>query len=143
MRVKPPSGPKGRWARFLVGQREVAGLTQKATFEAFRQDLGWATDSRASYGDLERGDRQPNPEEQAYFLKHYGFDELPDDEASAEEPTLARALIELTAELRASRLEREAVEIRLQALEAELRSLRAPRGDEGRQGRSAPLGSAR
>lgn len=131
MRVKPPSGPEGRWGRFLVAQRELAGLTQKATFELFREDLGWAPDSRASYGDLERGKRQPDADEQRYLLSHYGIDELPSDEPAtpAETPDLAAAIVALTEELRAMRQERETQEERFRALEAAVSHLMPPDGE--------------
>lgn len=142
MRVKPPSGPEGRWARFLVDQREKAGRTQIATFRLARPTFGWGPDSRAAYGDLERAQRQPSEDEQKYFLKLYGFEKLPPEESVTEELTIARALIELAAELRAARQERVDLGGRLRAVEAELKSLRAQRvgGAPGEQ--SAPLGSA-
>lgn len=54
------------------------------------------------------------------------------------DPSLAIALKELAAELRASREERESTLARLRAVEAELRSLRDPQGGAGSPERSVP-----
>lgn len=100
--------PKSRWGRFLVNQRESKGLTQTAVFSAVRADLGWGPTSRAAYGDLERGDREPTVNEQAYFLARYGLTALPSESEDEHAPDLAVAIRALTVELAAMRREREA-----------------------------------
>lgn len=87
----PRKAAPTRWARFLVEQRLERGWSQKAAFEAFRSDRGWADDSRASYGALERGQREPDSEEQRYFLDFYGVSELP---AETPEPDERDALVD-------------------------------------------------
>ena len=63
-------------------------------------------------------------------------------EPVAEPPSLADAVLALATELRAWREERESIEARLLAAEAELQSLRARPAAEGRGARSAPPSTA-
>lgn len=109
----PRKTPRTAWGRFLVAERLKRGWRQDDAFDHFRDRFGWAEDSRASYGNLERGSAEPDTEKAAVFLSEYGYDELPAEEAEtapAQDPTtrLAMALETMAEELTAIREEREA-----------------------------------
>lgn len=102
--------------------RQERGWSQQEAHEHLHEGLGLAPKSRASYVTLEAG-RTPDPAQQKFLVSYFG--KTPDDEPEpSAETSLAAALSELAAELRESRLAREATEARLRAVEAELLSLR-------------------
>lgn len=82
---KPPrKAPTTRWGRFLVAERLKRGWFQKDAFKHFRDKFGWAEDSRASYGNWERGTAEPSGEVAIAILAEYGYEELPPDTVTAE-----------------------------------------------------------
>jgi len=129
--------PKGTWARHLHAQRKARDLSAVAAFELVYQRIGWSPKSRTAYVAIDMGDRPPKPEEATVLGAEFGWP--PDPQDIEEDTTLAAALTALAAELRESRLAREAIEARLRAVEAELRSLRGRPTGGGLPEQSAPL----
>jgi hypothetical protein len=127
---RPPSHqPRGAWARHLHEQRKLRDLSQTQAFELVYERVGWSAKSRTAYVAIDMGERQPKENEAAVLGEEFGW---PAEEGTpTEEPTLAAAITALVAELQASRLERESMESRLRAVEAELQSLRGPQATEG------------
>lgn len=123
---------RGKWGTFLLEQRSARKWTQADAFEELRAGLGLGPTSRASYVLLERGQRQPNPAQQRFLVGFYRAEPLEVSEVD-DEPTLARALIALTDELRESRRHREDAEARLRAMEAGLALLAQRAGVEPRE----------
>lgn len=106
---RPPSrAPKGAWARHLHQQRRERGLSQAQAFELVYEGLHLSKRSRAVYTALDMGDRQPRPKEAEYLASVFGWPPDADAEPEAATPDLAAAVMALTVELEAMRLEREA-----------------------------------
>lgn len=140
----PRKAPTTRWGRFLVEQRLKRGWFQSDAFDHFRDKFAWGEDSRASYGNLERGTAEPDPDKAQVFLAEYGFTELPAEavtDQGTQTPDLASALMALAVELRESRKERAALEVRIRVLEA-LAKRPSRSGGRGSQGRSVHPDSA-
>lgn len=139
---RPPSAePRGRWARHIHAKRREWGWSQTRGFEAVREGLGLSEKSRAAYITLDMGPREPNEVEAAALAAVYGYPPEATTtglEATESGDSLAQAINALVVELRAMREERELVEARLRALEAERRH--AQPEDAALPERSAPRG---
>ena len=114
---------------------------QTQAFEAVFERIGWSAKSRTAYVAIDMGERLPKPDEATVLGAEFGWPPDPEVNDDLQDATLASALLALTGELRASRLERESTEARLRAVEAELESLRAQPTGGGSPGLSVPLGS--
>lgn len=125
---------RGRYGRWLVGAREDRGFdtADKAlrALEAAGIRIG-----RSAYAEYESGTKVPSRNHLPLLEGFWG--PVPEEDVPA--PDLAAAIAALTVELRASRLEREATEARLRAVEAELQSLRETRAGAGSPGQPAPM----
>lgn len=116
----------------------VARLSRDAGIERGRIYAWWRGEARPTRASLERVARAMGVA-LSDLAAAYGMPRaLSDVPADA----LASALNDLAAELRDARTEREAFEIRLGAVEAELRSLRAQPGDSKYRARRALRDSA-
>jgi hypothetical protein len=104
--------PSGRWGVWLDARLTAKVMTQREAYDALRDRwpalFPWGESSIDSFRAYIRG-KEPDPEQQAAFIELFGGPG-PDMARSGEStpPDLAAALIALTAELEAIRLEREA-----------------------------------
>jgi len=137
--------PIARWLRDTrERQLREDGLpwSQDDLIRRMAEEIGWAP-HRPNYSKYETGRATPQPDTLAKFVRFWeargeaGPDLTPATIEPA--PDLAAAIVALTAELRAAREAREAYEIRLGAVEAELRSLRARPAGGGSPAQSVPL----
>lgn len=137
------------FARWLKETRERHHVSQEKLVDdinawAAAEGMAW-TLHRPNYNGWERGKGITDPLRDrliAYWTAQ-GEDE-PDltPVVPTPEPDLAVALLALATELRAWREERESIEARLRAAEAELAALRAGSTGAGSRGRSAPAVTA-
>lgn len=98
--------------------------------------------SQAEFSQWESGSRVPRPDNPKVERLYEFFGSRPEEEtgpSAVGEAGLAQAINLLVGELQAMRQERESIEARLRALEAELQSRRDPRAGEGFVGPLAPL----
>ncbi len=118
---------------WIVDNRKRLGLTPA--------DLARLTDVTpdTARGWESRG--APSADALAILVRTFGVP-LPEEQQGYGDASLAAAVLELTGELRAWRVERESTEARLRAVEAELESLRARPAAGASSGRSVPLGTA-
>lgn len=129
-------GPIGQW---LVESRLARGWK---TAEVARRELvrlGGIRIAPSQYAEYEAGTRIPKAETLEKFQSFYGSAPTTD---TGELAGLVGALSALVEEMRADRREREAFEVRLRAVEAELRLRELPAAAESPE-RSAPRGSKR
>lgn len=137
--VKTPEqrGVIGAWA---YQARQEADLSVEQVAAAIT-DMGQSV-STATIRGIESGSKKPG----AKLLRSLGkvLASTPPDAAAirSDESDLAAAIRELTAELRDARDARDAYEVRLRALEAEVQSLRVGPAAEGSPAPGAPLASA-
>lgn len=151
MGYRPPSvEPRGAWAKAIHRKRRELNVSQQRAFELLGAALGFGPKSRAAYVALDLGTRPPTEAEKTVLAEWLGS--YPDDEpasagtdrgdtSAVPAALLADAIRELVAELRSSRLERDAIEARLRALEAAA-TLRGGSGGGAPQAQDAPQRSA-
>jgi hypothetical protein len=140
--ARPPVTP---WARHLDQVMRDRGWSRVRLFEEVGGELGYSPKSRSGFLPLLE-DREPTAAQADVLRRHFGEPQpqepAPDSAHTEGAGSLAAAILELTAELKAAREAREAYEVRLRAVEAELLSLRAAPVDEASPGRHVPPASA-
>ncbi len=132
--------PKTAWARHLDQVMRDRGWSRVRLFEEVGEELGYGAKSRSGFLTL-LVDREPTPPQAAVLARHFGEPEAGAVSEPSPEPSLAAAISELAAELRAAREERQATEERLRALEAAV-ALLTPRDGEAHPARTVPQNSA-
>jgi hypothetical protein len=131
---------RGRYGRWLVASREARGFS--STVEARRaMEAAGIVIGHSTYAEYEAGTKPPSKNHLPLLERFWGPVDLFEAQALDPDPSLAAAITLLVAELRAGREEREALEARLRAVEAELQSLRGPRAGGASPARSSRLGS--
>jgi transcriptional regulator with XRE-family HTH domain len=105
-RTKPPAG----WPAWLAEQRLAKGWKQQDVFDRVRDHFEWGENSLSLYGDIERGKRELTLEDKTVLAAVYNKvpSDVPEPPTIDPTPDLAAALVALTSELAAIRLEREA-----------------------------------
>lgn len=133
-----PLNQKPPMAAWIVRERKRLGLKPRDLVERLAAQGLVVSEATVKVWEA-NGDRRPAPENIEGLERIFESQAPGPAEAT---PDLAAALMALVDELRESRMEREATETRLRAVEAELRSLRGPRAGAGSPGRSVPLATA-
>lgn len=131
------------WLRRMRGKQDQGALTADITATLPDWSIRRETYSKYESGAAPIGEKVLDQFRRYWTLK--GFPEGPDFSPAPDPepaPDLAQAVAMLATELRAWREERESIESRLRAAEAELESLRAGSGDEASPGRPAPPSTA-
>lgn len=85
--------PKGAWSRHLDEQRRLRDLSQTQAFELVYERIGWSRKSRTAYVAIDKGERQPKPDEATVLAAEFGWPPDQDEPAPAQgESALIAAL---------------------------------------------------